>query len=194
MWHIAACDAIACGGTIFLRYMSIMDWPKDNADIISLILTHEGGLVDNPDDRGGITRYGVTIDTLASFRKSPVTADDIKALTVQEASALYLAKYIVGPNFDQVLSINLRTALVDFGVLFGPIRAIQALQGIIGYPQDGVLGPKSLAAVNSWPDKRALVNELSAARISRHVDRVTVDPTQLQFLKGWIFRAISFIE
>jgi lysozyme family protein len=170
-----------------------MNWPTDNSGIVLMILSTEGGYVNNPDDCGGPTNMGVTIDQLASFRKAPVTAPDIKNLTVQEASALYLQKFIVGPNFDQLTSVNLRAAITDYGVLFGPLRAIQSLQTILGLTTDGILGPMSLAAANIAP-AQSLINQLSIARVNAHINRVLTDNSQLQFLKGWTTRALQFIQ
>ena len=176
-----------------------MDWPADNAGIILMLLSHEGGFVNNPNDKGGPTNMGITLDQLASFRKAPVTPADVKALTVQEASALYLQKFIVGPSFDQITDVRLRAAMVDFGVLFGPIRAIQALHSLLismgTYAVvDGVLGPNTLSAVNAITDSRQIINQLSSTRISLHAARVTKDPTQLVFLSGWLSRALIFID
>lgn len=174
--------------------LSQVIWPTDNSGILLMILSHEGGLINNPNDLGGITRYGVTIDTLASFRKAPVTATDIQNLTVQEASALYLQKYIIGPSFDQLTDIRLRAAMVDYGVLCGPIMATKSLQNHVGRATDGICGPGTLASANAITDTRGLINSLSGDRITFHCGRVVKDPTQAQFLLGWISRALSFIE
>lgn len=169
-------------------------WPTDTPGIVLMILSTEGGYVNNPSDRGGPTNMGVTIDTLASFRKAPVTATDIQNLTVQEASALYLQKYIIGPGFDQLTDIRLRTAMVDYGVLCGPIMATKSLQNHVWRATDGICGPGTLASANAVTDTRGLINSLSGDRITFHCGRIVKDPTQAQFLLGWITRALSFIE
>lgn len=83
--------------------------------------------------------------------------------------------------------------MVDFGVLFGPLRAIQALQLILETTIDGVLGPKTLALAN-LKDARPIINQLSVVRVNKHTDRVIADNSQLTFFRGWISRALSFIE
>lgn len=171
-----------------------MNWPVDNDSIIALIIQHEGGYVNNSDDKGGPTNMGVTIESLGSFRGSVCTAQDIQNLSLKEASALYLNKYLVTPNFDQLADIKLRAAMVDFGVLFGPVRASQALQMVIKVNIDGFLGPQSLAAANKILDSRPIINQLSVVRINKHTDRVMNDSSQLQFFRGWINRTLSFIE
>ena len=181
-----------------------MEWPRSNDQIIDLILAHEGGYINRSDDAGGATNFGVTIDTLSAWRHKPCTADDVRNMAVSEARDIYACKYIVTPNFDKIQDIRLRAAMVDYGVLFGPVRAIQALQAIAHMPQDGNLGPKTLSAVNSYSSDpnaihgggdviRGVINQLSCSRISAHADRVTKDHSQIVFLKGWLSRAMSYI-
>ena len=173
-----------------------MEWPTTDAEIVALILQNEGGYVNLPSDRGGSTNFGITIDTLASWRKTTVTDADIQALSVEEASQIYLAKYITAPGFDQLTDIRLRAAIVDYGVLCGPVNATESLQVILGLSRDGICGPVTATAANNTvtPDIRAVINGLSVARISFHANRVAAKPDQLPFLVGWVSRATRFIE
>lgn len=171
-----------------------MIWPSTDADILAAIIATEGGYVNRPDDAGGPTKYGVTIDTLASFRKCACTASDVESLTTDEAEQIYDLKYLVGPNFDQLEDIKLRYITTDSAVLFGPILATQFLQAILKQPQDGICGPKTIAAANTYPDSRYIINQMAASRVSYHCDRVVKNPSQLVFLNGWVARALTFIE
>jgi lysozyme family protein len=175
-----------------LRHKRIMDWPTSNSEIIDLVLANEGGYINNPSDKGGSTNYGITIDTLSAWRHRPCTDQDVRDMPVSEARDIYTCKYIITPNFDKIQDIRLRAALVDYGVLFGPLRATQSLQAVLKMPQDGILGANTLAAANGG-DWRFIINQLSCARISYHADRVTKDHTQIVFLKGWLSRAMSYI-
>lgn len=170
-----------------------MIWPTDDIGIVSLVLDHEGGYINRSDDMGGSTNFGITIDTLASWRKSLVTDLDMQRLPAIEASSIYLTKYIIGPGFDNISDVKLRACLVDMAVLFGPHCAISALQSILGLMSDGILGPHTLAAC-SLTDTRPIRNKLSAFRVNYHADVVSKHPDQLPFLKGWLVRALSFIE
>ena len=58
-------------------------------DIIAVVLKHEGGFVDDPDDRGGATNWGVTQKVYETFREEKCTADDIKKMTQEEAEEIY---------------------------------------------------------------------------------------------------------
>ena len=58
-------------------------------EIIEVVLHHEGGFVDDPDDKGGATNYGVTQATLEQYRENDVSREDVQNLTVDEAKECY---------------------------------------------------------------------------------------------------------
>ena len=67
---------------------------KSNFDAcLRFVLQYEGGFVNHPADPGGATNLGITRATLAAWRKRPVTVADVRALTRDEAAAIYRAKY-----------------------------------------------------------------------------------------------------
>ena len=63
-------------------------------DNLARILSHEGGYVDHPLDKGAPTHHGITLATLAEWRGHSVTADDVRRLTVEEAKEIYRQRYI----------------------------------------------------------------------------------------------------
>ena len=72
--------------------------------ILDEIIRREGGYVNHPADRGGPTNFGITAQTLGSWRKlgRPATAAEVQALTETEARAIYRQQYITG----QVMPTN----------------------------------------------------------------------------------------
>lgn len=164
-----------------------------NDDIITAILNHEGGYVNNPKDRGGETNYGITIETLSEWRKRPVNAAEVKALTLAEAKQIYLALYIERPGFDKIWNGHLRHLVVDSGVQHGQKRVTQWLQGLLGVTVDGKLGPKTAAAING-EDAGRLFNRLLARRIRFYGTLITSLPSQAVFAAGWMKRAGSFLD
>lgn len=161
------------------------------AEIIDGILEREGGYVDRKHDRGGPTRYGITANTLGEWRKlgRPATRAEVKALTQEQARAIYGAMYV--KPFDAIPFEALRNQLVDYGVLSGQGTAIRALQDVLGIPIDGVIGPRTNAALlaSSW---RMVNNALIARRLKHFTDDVAAHPEQLENFHGWCARAISF--
>lgn len=70
-------------------------------------------------------------------------------------------------------------------------HAAKALQKVIGVVPDGVIGPKTIAAINSASPEKVF-NEFKAARIKFYNDIVARNESQQVFLKGWTKRAKSF--
>lgn len=151
--------------------------------------------MDNPLDKGGITKYGITKATLAWYKGvnvSAITDDDIRNLTVDVAKDIYNKKFVIGPGFDKLPSGVLQSNLVDFGVMSGPTIAILNLQAILGVEADGKLGDKTLAAL-AKADLNAVNLQLIKSRCLMSVRICVKDPSQLAFLNGWQQRFFSFL-
>jgi len=131
---------------------------------LDVTLVYEGGYSNDPRDPGGPTNMGVTQKTLAAWRGEPVSAADVKALTLDEARKIYKAQY-----WDRVRADRLPTgvdfAVFDYAVNSGPARAIKALQTVVGVRADGVIGEVTMAAVRTWePDY--IVKQFQAQRLA----------------------------
>lgn len=178
---------------------------RSSADekIIDAILIREGRdkFTNRPADKGGPTKWGVTLRTLSKYRGKPVTIEDVKKLGEAEARDITYSVFIVEPGFHQITDEGLRGALVDFTYLFGADDSIPALQRIVDVFADGKLGPKTANRTNSIP-ARGVINQLSIERINLHARRVVedlqarhwFDGTQAENLRGWLNRATAFIK
>lgn len=130
-------------------------------------LQFEGGYVDDPDDPGGCTNKGITIGTLTAWRQdSGVTCQDVKNLSPTEAALIYATNYWA-PVWGNKMDVGINTQVWDFGVNAGPHRAIETLQGIVGSPADGVMGPNTLSAVDGFIDDNGIDPLLSSFHDSR---------------------------
>jgi lysozyme family protein len=118
-------------------------------EALAFVLRYEGGYVNHPKDPGGPTMRGITQRTLARYRGREVSVAEVKALTVEEAGAIYRTNYWDEVKGD-VLPIGVDLAVFDFAVNSGPGRAIRLLQAVLRVKQDGVLGPVTLAAVKKF--------------------------------------------
>jgi lysozyme family protein len=153
-------------------------------NIIERIMLTEGGYVNDPQDAGGETKYGV------SKRAHPDL--DIKNLTKHEAEQILINDYIVLPGFNDLPNNSLRDQLIDFGYHSGPPRAIRTLQALLGVRIDGTLGPRTAAAILAR-DANHLNNQLAVKRAEFLVDIIVEKPSQLKYARGWVKRALSFI-
>lgn len=158
-------------------------------DLITEIVGREGGWVDDPLDRGSATNHGVTRATLAAWRGHHVTIADVKALTVDEARAIYATQYIDAPGFRHVPE-PLRTQVVDFGVTSGQMRAAKLLQRLVGVAQDGVIGSRTDAAI-ARQDVKDLTRRYWQERVRFYAWIPVRDGTQSKFLNGWLNRCFG---
>ena len=161
--------------------------------IIDAIIRREGGYVDHPADRGGATKYGITLKTLESWRGEPVTAEDVRDLDQSEARRIYERLYIQGPGFDRIAGRRLRELAVDCAVNHGPSQAARWLQAAAGVKADGIFGPKSLAAINE-ANETASFKSVLASRCRFYGRLIASDPSQAAFAAGWTTRLAEFIE
>jgi len=118
---------------------------------LELMFGHEGGYSNVKTDSGGPTKYGITHKVLAAHRgKASVTAAEVKALTLAEATAIYVKSYWTQAGGD-VLPVGLDYAVFDYGVNSGPSQAIKSLQRVVGSEIDGHIGEITLQKVREYP-------------------------------------------
>lgn len=167
----------------------------NDQDIIDRVLKSEGGFVNNPNDKGGPTNFGITAARLGEWRKlgRVATVAEVQALTEAEARQIYQAWYIDDPGFGQIADGYLRAVVVDSGVLYGTKRAALWLQQALGVAADGVIGGQTTTALQAATDMGLLVRKVIGYRIQRIGQIVTADRTQVVFLAGWLNRAADML-
>lgn len=139
------------------------------------LFDHEGGYVNDPQDPGGETKFGI------SKRSYPNV--DIKNLTREQAKAIYLADFwnVIGDAHHAV-----RWQLFDFAVNSGISTAIRKLQAAIGVADDGHWGPVSAARYKEM-DLNDVLLRLLAYRLNFMASLTTWD----RFGRGWARRIAS---
>lgn len=143
--------------------------------VIAAILSREGGYVNHPADKGGPTNFGITQATLADYRGRQVTADEVRQLTVAEATKIYEDKY-VAPFARFARHPKLMDLIVDSAVQHGVNRVQGWLLEI----------PSSDPAVNH----RGLLQR----RLKFYGEIITSNPSQAVFAKGWMARVAEFVQ
>ena len=151
-------------------------------DIIEVVLHHEGGYVNDPDDPGGETNFGI------AKRSHPDV--DIANLTKEGAKEIYKEHYW-DKNKVESLSEELRHIYFDMCVNQGRGRAVKILQKAANAKGadlvvDGGMGPKSIAAMEGVELQR-----VRAYRVKYYADLVTRKPDLEKFYFGWFRRALE---
>ena len=132
---------------------------KENfEECLKMLLHHEGGYVDHPEDPGGETNLGVTKKVYEEWGGTK----DMKDLTVEDGAPIYKKNYWSRLKCDDLPS-GLDFCAFDWGVNSGTGRAAKAIQKIIGANQDGAIGPKSLALIENQ-DPKFMVEQFGKIR------------------------------
>ncbi|WP_295808867.1 glycoside hydrolase family 108 protein [uncultured Nitratireductor sp.] len=155
---------------------------RNFARALPLVLKHEGGWADHPDDPGGATMKGVTLATFRRYVKADGTKADLKAISDEQIATVFYRHYWAAVN-AQALPSGVDYAVFDFAVNSGPARAAKYLQSIVGANVDGRVGPQTIAAVSRM-EPSDVINRLCDARMD-FLRKLEHWPT---FGKGWTRR------
>lgn len=166
----------------------------DFAIAIKVVLQHEGNFINNIHDSGGITNMGITARTLASYLKAPVSVDQMKALTIEQASHIYETAFWDELNLDSIQSQALATIIMDLAVVMGPSTIVKMIQEILHLTEDGILGSHTVASINQFTDPKWLAIELICEAQNRFSEICYRDEPQIQFLTGWLHRSHDLIK
>ncbi len=165
------------------------------ADVMLLapfILQREGGFSNRKADRGGATNKGVTLATWRSVGydkdgDGDIDVDDLKLLTDDEVITRVLKPhYWDRYRADQIRSQSVANTLVDWLWMSGR-PAITKVQAHLGLTADGIVGSKTIAAINA-AEPRRLFNEIKTLRAAYYAAIVRNDPTQQANINGWTNR------
>lgn len=163
-------------------------------DIITDVMKAEGWdrYTNRPNDRGGPTKWGITLDTYRDYTGNPNLSDaHIRALTEADARKFYRERYFDQTNFAEIHPLIL-PLVIDCAVNHGRTRAAKWFQKAVGAKQDGVVGPKTLAAANEISPTSTYLR-ICAIRVRFYGTLVTRDPTQAEFASGWNNRAAKWL-
>jgi len=156
-------------------------------------LRFEGGYVNDPDDPGGETRFGI------SKRSYPDV--DIKALSEADAKDIYRRDYWDKLRLGEIYSTLISSEIFDTAVNMGRRNSIRIAQKALNFlgddlTEDGIIGAKTLIALNIWSlkDEKALFICLNGFQFSRY--RMICDSNRKlkKYARGWTKRIQQYRE
>lgn len=180
-------------------------------EIADEIIAREGGYVDDPDDPGGATNFGVTLGTLQRLGRD-LTGDgrvdkrDVRALTREQAREIFIAHYFQRPGIGK-LPAPIQASVFDMYVNAGAnaVKILQRLLGKMGRQVrvDGVIGPETIAAARAAQEAAPdfLADAYGIERRNYYYRLADQRPASRKYARrrdggkgGWIRRAEEFIS
>ena len=191
------------------------------AEAVEVVLDHEGGLVNHPDDPGGVTNFGISLrwalrqhvdagDLALEFLDfdgdGDIDADDIRQMGRAGAKNAYL-KFFWKPNrYDRIANSQVATKVFDMAVNMGPRQAHKLAQRAVRAAQqikiadDGVLGRISIEQINT-ADHHALLAGMRSEQAGFYRGLILRNdalrknghdvPDFSKFQEGWLRRAYA---
>lgn len=146
------------------------------------------------------SKWGVTGAVLARHRGHDVTQADMAALSLAEATDIFLGDYYFAPKFDQLPWDQVIASLVDFE--WGtsapgnvPKQATKCFQRMLDVGDDGLLGPKTIAAYKTLVAKVGLECVAGMFLATRDVFYelvISKAPVKVKYEKGWDARSFDY--
>lgn len=160
----------------------------DYRKLIPIVLKYEGGYAGNID--GMIcTMKGVTLATFRKYFGASKTCTDLKNITDAQWTKIFVNGFWNRWNADAIKSQAIANLLVDW-VWASGIYGIKYPQRVLGVKDDGIVGAKTLAAINNYPNQKELFQKLWDRR-KKHFEAIAVG-SKAKFLKGWLNRLSAF--
>ncbi|CAI2036377.1 glycoside hydrolase family 108 protein [Serratia plymuthica] len=162
---------------------------------IAFVLGKEGGYVNDPTDRGGETKFGISdkrdgiADGMTDVDGDGKPDTRIKELTLEQSGQIYFRDYWYPsycPNWPDGISLIVFDAAVQHGVK----KAISLLQDAAGVTADGIVGAKTRAAVLS-ADPEWLLTRYLLRRARYYAEIMKANSSQAKYLNGWFNRLDS---
>jgi lysozyme family protein len=131
-------------------------------------------------DSGGTTKYGISQKSYPHL--------DIPNLTLEDAAAIYRRDYFEPIHGFEIEKQSVASKLLDMAVNMGVETAIRICQECVSVTVDGVMGPRTLGAINAAIDI-TLLKALAFASSKHYREIAAAKPDEAKYLVGWLKRA-----
>lgn len=158
---------------------------------IEIVLRHEGGYVNDRDDPGGETKYGIA--------RRGYPDEDIKKMTIARAKEIYHRDHWFPLKLNKVRCQEIANKILDMCVNFGGQSGTKVVQmALCTYGQvvevDGIIGPQTIKALNKVRRKyqKVFIGIMTYYQMRRYIGITERREKSKKFLRGWTRRAYDW--
>ncbi|CAB4149045.1 zliS Lysozyme family protein [uncultured Caudovirales phage] len=170
---------------------------------VDFVLKHEGGYSNHTNDPGGPTNFGISLRLLEQQGididgDGDIDIDDIKGVTKTRAKEIYKELWWDKYHYENIESTEIAKKVFDVAVNAGASRAHKITQRAINritsgsLAVDGVLGPKTLSAINRIITRGNYLNLYQAIQKEQELFYIDISDKNIKlrsFIRGWLARA-----
>lgn len=168
-----------------------------------LLYKQEGFYSNDPADSGGETWRGISRNNYPKWagwafvdahRSDPDFPNVLRGLPLLSdlCDKFYECHEWDTIQADDITNQSIANFLVDWEVNAGIGAPIEHAQILLGLPADGIMGPRTLGALNALREGETFFEQLQQARVNFYRDVVRAHPKDAKFLRNWIDRTMSF--
>ncbi|EPK8184079.1 glycosyl hydrolase 108 family protein, partial [Klebsiella pneumoniae] len=158
---------------VFLEAIRIKERCRELfSKISSVILQHEGGYVNDPNDRGGETNMGITIATWRAYAPSDLgieaTTNTLRNMTKEQAEIIYYNHYWEPKGFCKLETIKIALMLYDWTITSG--RAVTQVRKMlhneynINLVVSNTMDDDMIHCINAIEDQEQLLSRIAEVR------------------------------
>jgi lysozyme family protein len=174
-----------------------------------ITMSHEGGWVNHPNDRGQETYKGIArrfwpnwegwkiIDDLKS--KNRLNETRTNARLEELVKSFYKREFWDSNRTGEINDQNVANEIFDSSVNLGrefTARLVQRALNLLNrngkdFPDllvDGKIGPATIRTINNYRRGKFLFNALNGLQFVRYLEICERNPTQEEFFHGWLAR------
>lgn len=154
------------------------------------LLQLEGGYTNHPEDQGGPTCKGITLNTYKAYCGQEKTIKDLQNMSYGTWESIMKDLYWDKVKGDEIENQSLAELIADWCVNSGNV-SIRKVQEIAGCKPDGIVGPITLSLINT-SNAELLFDRIWKARHQFYINIVKKNPRQKVFMNGWMNRLNRF--
>ncbi|MFY9150848.1 MAG: glycosyl hydrolase 108 family protein [Prolixibacteraceae bacterium] len=171
------------------------------------ILIHEGGYVNDPDDPGGETYQGIArkmhplwlgwtiIDLLKKQGGFPVSVQSPAEMEIlkqldYKVKSFYFSNFWMKIQGDKIADQKVADSIFDFAINAGIPVSISLAQSVVNAKPDGVMGAKTIDALNRI-DVKYFLAAFTLTKINRYVAICNKRQMSKKYFFGWVVRSLN---